>query len=95
MYKGENGRKNKSCTCQTDGVVTRYKFPGRGTMYPLIEYIIDGNIYQTKKQFHGIKVIRISGFPIHVQSKAYEDDKGWLHIKIGPLANLRQLAEQL
>ena len=88
-------RKNKSCTRQTNGVVTGHRFPGQGKMYPIIEYIVDGNNYQTKKQFRGVKVIRISGFPIHVQSKAYEDDKGWLHIKIGPLANLRQLAEQL
>lgn len=88
-------RKNKLCTRQTDGVVTEHRFPGQGKMYPIIEYMVDGNNYQTKKQFRGVTVIRISGFPIHVQSKAYEDDKGWLHIKIGPLANLRQLAEQL
>ena len=88
-------RNNKICTRQTNGVVTGHRFPGQGKMYPIIEYIVDGNNYQTKKQFRGVKVIRISGFPIHVQSKAYEDDKGWLHIKTGAIANLRELAEQL
>lgn len=89
------GRKNKLCTHQIDGVVAKHGFSSKGRMYPIIEYMVNGNNYQTKKQFRGIKVMRISGFPIHVQSKAYEDEKGWLHIKIGPLANLRQLAEQL
>lgn len=42
-----------------------------------------------------MKRINISGFPVKVQQKAYEDEKGWLHIKNGPIANLRQYAEEL
>ena len=88
-------RQNKSCTKQTEGIVIQYGFPGDGRTHPIVEYFVDGTCYKAKKKFRGVKRIRISGFPTQVQSKAYEDEKGWLHIKIGPIANLRQLAEQL
>jgi hypothetical protein len=88
-------RKNALCTYKTNGVVIKYGFPGEGRMYPVVEYIVDGNFYQDKKKFRGIKTKKISGLPMYVQSKAYEDEKGWLHVKIGSIANLRQLAEQL
>ena len=88
-------RQNQSCTKQTEGIVVQYGFPGDGRMYPIVEYVVDGICYKAKKKFRGVKRIRISGFPAKVQSKAYEDEKGWLHIKIGPIANMRQLAEQL
>lgn len=32
---------------------------------------------------------------MYVEQKVYEDEKGYLHVKIGPIANLRQLAEQI
>lgn len=38
---------------------------------------------------------QISGLPAYVEPNVYEDEKGYLHVKIGPIANLRQLAEQL
>ena len=88
-------RQNKLCTQHTEGIVIQYGFPGDGRMYPIVEYFVDGVCYKAKKKFRGVKRIRISGFPIKVQSKAYEDEKGWLHIKIGPIANLHQIAEQL
>lgn len=88
-------RQNKSCTKQTEGIVIQYGFPGDGRMYPIVEYVVDGTCYKAKKKFRGVKRISASGFPIQVQQKAYEDEKGWLHIKTGPTANLRQLAEQL
>lgn len=88
-------RQNKLCTKHTEGIVIQYGFPGDGRMYPIVEYFADGNCYKTRKKFCGTKRIRISGFPVNVQSTAYEDEKGWLHIKTGPVANLRLLAEQL
>lgn len=48
-----------------------------------------------KKIFCGIKTTQISGVPVPVKSEVYEDEKGWLHVKTGSIANLRQLAEQL
>lgn len=88
-------KQNKSCTKQTEGIVIQYGFPGDGRMHPIVEYVVDGNCYKAKKKFRGVKRIRISGFPINVQSKAYEDEKGWLHVKSGTITNLSQLAEQL
>ncbi|HIT34497.1 MAG TPA: hypothetical protein IAC31_07750 [Candidatus Faecousia intestinigallinarum] len=88
-------RKNDLCTQKTNGVVIKYAFPGNGRMYPIVEYIVDGKFYQAKKRFCGVKLTKISGFPLHMQPKAYEDEKGWLHVKIGSIANLHQYAEQL
>lgn len=88
-------KRNKACTEQTEGNVIQHGFPGDGRMYPIVEYSVNGISYKTKKKFRGVKTKSISGFPIHVQSNAYEDDKGWLHVKVGPITNLRHLAEQL
>ena len=73
-------RQNQLCTKQTDGIV---------------EYFVNGTCYKTKKIFCGIKTTQISGVPVPVKSEVYEDEKGWLHVKTGSIANLRQLAEQL
>lgn len=88
-------RKNSQCTKQTNGTVVEYGFPGKGMMYPIVEYFLDGTPYRAKKKFSGVITKRISGLPTNVQSNAFEDEKGYLHIKIGPVANLRQVAEQL
>lgn len=88
-------RQNKLCTKQTEAVVVQYRFLGQGRMYPIVEYFVDGTCYKTKKKFRGVKTKRISGFPVPISSEAYEDEKGWLNVKIGPIANFRQLAEQL
>ncbi len=88
-------KKNSSCTDKTKGVVIKYGFPGEGRMYPVVEYTVDGKQYRVKKKFRGTIVKRISGFPVDVQAKAYEDEKERLHIKIGPIADLYRLAEQL
>ena len=88
-------RQSKLCTKQTEAVVVQYGFLGQGRMYPIVEYFVDGTCYKTKKKFRGVKIKRVSGFPVPVSSEAYEDEKGWLNVKIGPIANFRQLAEQL
>lgn len=90
-------RKNRLCTKQVDGIVQQYGFPGDGRMYPIVEYFVNGHCYKTKKKFCGArtKKISISGLPVPTKSTAYEDEKGWLHVKIGSATNLRELAEQL
>lgn len=88
-------RQDRLCTKQTEGTVVQYRFSGEGRMSPTVEYFVDGICYKANKKFRGILTAQVSGLPVHMQSKAYEDKKGWLHIKIGPVANLRQLAEQL
>mgnify|MGYP001013722226 CR=1 FL=1 len=90
-----NQRQSRLCTKQTEGVVVSYRFPGNGRMYPIVEYNVDGTCYKTRRKFRGVMLKRISGLPVHVEQKAYEDEKGYLHVKLGPIANLRQLAEQL
>lgn len=88
-------RQNQLCTKQTDGTVVQYGLPGKGIMYPIVEYFVDGTCYKTKKKFRGVLTKRISGLSLNIQSNAFEDEKGWLHVKIGPIANLHLLAEQL
>ena len=54
-------RKNKLCTSDQRRCY-RTPISRSGKMYPIIEYIVDGNNYQTKKQFRGQgnKNIRLS-----------------------------------
>lgn len=95
IIKHSMKRRNQACTAQVDGVVKKHAFPGDGRMYPIVEYCVNGTRYKAKKNFYGIKTVKFSGLPVHVQSNAYEDEKGWLCVKMGSIANLRQLAEQL
>ena len=88
-------KQSKQCTKQTEGVVVQYRFSGEGRMNPIVEYFVDGTCYKASKKFRGIMTKQVSGLPVPVESKAYEDEKGYLHVKIGPIANLRQLSEQL
>lgn len=89
-------RKNKACTKQVEGIVIRHRFLGEGKMYPIVEYFVDETCYKTRKRFRGVKTLKISGFPaIPMQPNAYEDEKGWLHVKRGSFVNMRNLAEQL
>ena len=88
-------RHNKQCTKSVEGYVVAYSFPGESRMYPIVEYAVDGVTYKTKKKYKGIKSIKASGIPLPVKSKAYEDKKGYLHIKSGAIVNVRQMAEKL
>lgn len=84
-----------ACTRSTTGAVVGYHFPGGERMQPVVEYSVAGQVYQTKKEFSGTISTMISGMLMPVQSSAYEDKKGRLHIKLGPAADLRALAQQL
>lgn len=88
-------RKNRRCIEKTVGTVVKHIFYGKGSMCPVVEYRVDGKEYRTRKKYKGVKVIKISGPPLPIKSDAYEDKKGWLHVKTGPAANLRVLAEKL
>lgn len=88
-------RKNRRCTEKTTGIVVKHIFYGKGSMCPVIEYRVDGKEYRTRKKYKGVKLIKVSGPPLPIRSDAYEDEKGWLHVKTGPTANLRVLAEKL
>lgn len=87
-------KRNNSCTKKTIGHVVKYVFPGGSKMYPVVEFEVGGQSYLTKKKFNAIKSLEI-GFPFSRKSEAYEDDKGNLCVKTGPIANLKNLAENL
>ena len=75
--------------------VVSYSFLGESRKYPIVEYAVDGVTYKTKKKYKGIKSIKASGIPLPVKSNAFEDEKGYLHIKSGAIVNVRQIAEKL
>lgn len=95
LMKAVARKKAKACTATTPGTVIDYRFTGEGRMYPVLEYTVDGARYHVRKQFRGVKTIRLSGLPVRTQAAAYEDAKGWLHVQTGPVARLSTLAEQL
>lgn len=86
-------KQNKLCTKHTEGIVVQHGFSGEGRMYPIVEYFVNSTCYKTRKKFRGVKIKRISGLPAPISSGIYEDEKGWLYVKIGPVANLHKLAE--
>ncbi len=88
-------KRNVSCTAVTNGIVIKHVFYGEGRMAPIVEFAVDGKTYRTKKKYNGIKSVSITGFPIAIKEKAWEDEKGWLHVKTGTFPNMRQLAEEL
>ena len=90
-----SNKHNKQCTKSVEGKVISYSFPGESRMYPIVEYVVDGVTYKTKKKYKGIKSIKASGIPLPVKSNAYEDEKGYLRIKSGAISNVRQIAEKL
>lgn len=88
-------RANDSCTARTTGTVVKHRLAGEGRLYPIVRYEVSGKSYQTRKKYNGVKLIQVTGLPVPMQPEAHEDEKGWLHVKLGPMANVRDLAEQL
>ena len=88
-------RANDSCTARTTGTVVKHRFAGEGRLYPVVQYEVSGKNYQVRKQYNGVKFVRVTGLPVPMQPEVREDEKGWLHVKLGPMANVRDLAEQL
>lgn len=88
-------RTNDSCTARTTGTVVKHRFAGEGRLYPIVRYEVSGKSYQTRKKYNGVKFVQVTGLPVPIQPEAHEDEKGWLHVKLGPMANIGDLAEQL
>lgn len=88
-------KRNNSCTAATEGTVIRHGFAGDGRMYPVVEFMANGTRMQTKKRFNGIKTIRVGSLPVPVKADAWEDEKGYLNVKSGPIVNLRKLSESM
>lgn len=85
-------RKNSRCTSKTVGKVYQYSFMGDGRMTPVVEYEVGGAKYTCKKRFAGIKKVHSTRLD---EPKAWEDEKGYLHVRTGIMSNMRQLAQAL
>ena len=88
-------KKNAACTAVTNGTVVKHGFYGEGKMAPIVEFSVGGETYQTRKKYNGVKRVSVTGFPNKIKANVWEDEKGWLHVKTGSFANMRQLAENL
>ena len=85
-------RKNSRCTSKTVGRVIRHSFMGDGRIAPVVEYEAGGERYTCKKRFAGIKKVHSTRLD---EPDAWEDEKGYLHVRTGILSNMRQLAQTL
>lgn len=92
VIKTRTARRNNRCTAVTTGSVIDYSFRGDDRIAPIIEFEASGTRCTCEKKFNGIKVVQ----PTSLESpSAWEDDKGYLHIRRGIYANLRKLAEEM
>lgn len=84
-----------TCTSKAIGRVVNYKFLGKSNFYPQIEFEVEGVKYITRLKFNGVKNVRKIGSLFNVQEEAWEDDKGYLCIKVGFISNLKSIAEKM
>ena len=92
LIKTLTDRKNSRCTSKTVGKVIRHSFMGDGRIAPVVEYEAGGTKYTCKKRFAGIKKVHSTRLD---EPKAWEDEKGYLHVRKGIMSNMRQLAQAL
>ena len=92
LIKVLTDRKNSRCTSVTVGKVSRHSFMGDGRIAPVVEYEAGGEKYTCKKRFTGIKKVHSTRLD---EPDAWEDEKGYLHVRTGILSNMRQLAQTL
>ena len=85
-------RRNKSCTSETVGEVVGHSFRGGGRMAPVAEFEVGGKPYTCQKRFNGVIAVRATNLD---EPKAWEGERGYLHVKTGVLANMRQVAREL
>ena len=85
-------QRNASCTEMVRGKVTRYCFTNEDEMFPVIAFTVNGQTYETRKEFEGFSVV---SSPWIKNGEAYEDEKGVLHLKEGNVTETGRLAEEL
>ncbi|MEE3488887.1 MAG: hypothetical protein VZT48_12375 [Bulleidia sp.] len=83
---------NASCTDMVKGKVTRYCFTNEDEMFPVIQFMVNGQIYETRKEFEGYHVVNS---PFVKKAEAYEDERGVFHLKEGVVTDTGRLAEEL
>ena len=92
LIKVFTDRKNSRCTSVTVGKVSRHSFMGDGRIAPVVEYEAGGEKYTCKKRFTGIKKVHSTRLD---EPDAWEDEEGYLHVRTGIIANMRQLTQTL
>lgn len=92
IIKTYTKKKNKRCTSETYGKVIKYLFPGDGRIVSVVEFETNQKKYVSKKMFNGYIKVRK---PSLSDPYAWEDEKGFLHTTVGPIANVKQVAQEL
>lgn len=95
LIKVIGAKKNAACTMMTKGVVVGHGFAGSGRFYPVVEFEANGERFTTRKKFNGIISVRQTGLPLPLSNDAWEDNKGYLHVQTGAIADMGLLAEKL
>ena len=92
LIKVSADRKNSRCTSKTAGKVIRHSFKGEGRIAPVVEYEAAGKKFTCAKRFNG--VIKVHSTRLD-EPDAWEDEKGFLHVRTGIVSDMRQLAQRL
>lgn len=92
FIKVTSNNKILRCTELTEGIIIKHRFPGDSRVIPVVEYIVNDKVYHTEKKYNGYKKVR---YPLPMQSDFWEDEKGYLCVKIGLAANIRKIANDM
>ena len=92
LIKVSADRKNSRCTSKTAGKVIRHTFMGDGRIAPVVEYEAAGKKFTCTKRFNG--VIKVHSTRLD-EPDAWEDEKGFLHVRTGIVSDMRQLTQRL
>lgn len=80
------------CREMVEGKVVKHIFLGDGGVKPVVEYIVNGKKYHTTKKYTGF--IKIS-YTLTAQPDIWENEKGYLCVKTGPIVNYRRMANEM
>lgn len=84
--------KISKCTELAEGTIVKHKFPGDSRVIPVVEYTVNNKVYRTEKKYNGYKKVR---YPLPMKSDFWEDEKGYLCVKIGPAVNIKKIANEM
>ena len=80
------------CTKMVEGEIIKHRFSGDSRVKPIIEYIVNGKRYHTVKKYNGFKKVRC---PLPMKADFWEDEKSYLCVKVGPVLNIKKIANEM
>lgn len=92
FIKTSSKNKISQCNKLTEGIIVKHKYPGDSRVIPIVEYTVDGKVYRTEKKYNGFKKVR---YPLPMKSDFWEDENGYLCVKIGLAVNIRKIANNV